>query len=329
MNSLGTIFFLSVSLVGFDIALLMAMESGAGVACVPVMARESLIPAALSSIVPLQKSLRFVAQRSLCAVCLSTWGANKRQGCAHSFCDSCYESSRVGECPTCTEEANQCAICLDRFDNSVKMLICGHMFCTSCIESWRAQCIVNIQEQQAGEEYEETCPACREPLMFKETVSCEICLAPFKNSDEITPPLVCKLMRWSDYNKKFVCIQQFAHRFHDKCFNQHYLQQGQHMTDFSEHTATCPIHKKNVPGPQYPGGSSSYYYPTGYIKLPRILPERGGPQEYVEYEPGQQPNDDPPSPRTTEYTKKVVDDDEWIRRTAGRIAPMPDQCTIL
>ena len=320
MNRFGKILFLSVSLVVLDVAMLMAMESGE--ACVSVVAQPSLMSVASSSIVPLQNSLRFVAQRSLCTVCLRTWGANKRQGCAHSFCDSCYESSRVGECPTCTEEANQCAICFDLFDDSVKMLLCGHMFCTSCIESWRAQCIVNIQEQQAGEKYEESCPACREPLVFKEMVSCEICLAPFENSDEITPPLVCKLLEWSAYYKQFFCRQQFAHRFHDKCFYQHYLQPGQHMSNLREHTATCPIHKKNVPGPQYSGGSSSHYDDTGHIKLPHILPERGGPQDYVKHEPGQPPNDDPPSPRTAAYVKRVVAHHEMLRREG--IAPLPD-----
>ena len=328
MNRFGRILFLSVSLVGLDAAVLMAME--AVMPYVSVMAQQSslrpTVPPASQAVAPVRSSSRFIPQRPVCALCLAAWGVHKRQGCDHSFCNGCYESSRAGECPTCTEEANQCAICFELFDNSVKMLLCGHMFCAGCITNWQAQCVANRQGQRAGEDYRETCPACRAPLIFKETVHCEICRHPFKNSDEITPPLVCKLITWSNYYKKFFCRQQFAHRFHDRCFNQHYLQQGQHMTDSREHTATCPIHKKTVPGPQYSGGCSSYYEPTGYITLPHILPERGGPQEYIEYIPGQVPNNDPPSPRTANHTKKVVADRERMKRL--RVAPMPDQCTI-
>ena len=325
MNSLGKILFLSVSLVGLDAAMLVAMSSGGSYASVLVQPSSDrpAVPSASQASASLHALSRFIPRRPLCAGCSKAPSMNKRQECNHSFCNSCYESSRVGECPTCTEEANQCAICLNLFDDSVKMLLCGHMFCADCIAGWRAQCIVNIREQQAGEEYEETCPACRDPLVFKEEVSCEICGKLFKKSDEVTPPLVCKLIEWCGWRDRFICKRQFAHRFHDICFNKHYMQQDQHMTDSREHKATCPIHKMKEPCPEHPDGCSLYAHKIGYIKLPHILPDRGGPQQYVEYEPVE-PNNDPPSPRTAEAANDVVDLDEYNAELSGPLAPLPD-----
>lgn len=244
-----------------------------------------------------------------CAACLAAWGTYKRQGCNHSFCDVCFTSAIVAECPTCREEANQCSICLELFDNSVRTLICGHMFCASCIGSWQAS--------QTGPEQESTCPTCRQPLIFKDSMRCEICNVAFKNNDEVTPSLVCKLTGWASWREKYVCIQQFAHRFHDKCFNQHYIRPGNHVSDLREHICVCPIHPIYQRCQEHPNGCGPDDHPVGRIKLPHIVPDRGGPQAYVEYAPGSIPNSSAPSPRTLEKLEDIVNLEELVEVLLG------------
>lgn len=254
-----------------------------------------------------------------CAACLAAWGTNKRQGCNHSFCNGCFTAGVNAECPTCTEEANQCAICLELFDNSVQPLICGHKFCANCIANWQAS-------QASNEDVPiPTCPSCRQPLVFKQSLNCEICRVPFKSNDEITPPLVCKLIGWAFWREKYICVQQFAHRFHDKCFHQHYMKRGQHRSDLREHTCVCPVHPIYETCQQHPGGCGWDAHPVGHIKLPCIIPERGGPVQYVEYGPGSGPNSTVPSPRTVENLEGLVGVTELTETLLGG---KPPSCTI-
>ncbi len=263
---------------------------------------------------------RFVPRQPICAGCLAAYGTNKRRDCVHSFCVRCYTSAVIAECPTCTEEANQCAICLDLFDNSVKTLVCGHMFCANCIASWQAT--------QAAHELTLACPSCREPLEFKEKVHCDICKQVFKDRDEITPPMVCKLIGWAMWREKYVCVKQNVHRFHDTCFMQHYIKPGQHTSDSRGHTCICPVHAKIERCAQHPDRCSMYDHPWGHIKLPQILPDRGGPTQYVEYTPVE-PTQDRPSPRTAKEAEDMVFINERNEFLAGKMAPAPEGCAIL